>query len=247
MDIESFPYVSRAFPQLSKHGAYQPEQVYSPETVAKVVRYAQRRGIRVLPEFDTPGHVWAGWAAMTPPVLTTCYDKHDPTKVVGTGPLDPTRNRTFEVMRTLMAEVALAFNTSQVMVGGDEVNFECWASSPKVRQWIERKWPGKYNTSAATGGAYKALESFYAQRLLGMLEKQGTSYMCWEELFDNGLTLKKDTIVNVWKAGWQWCVKPQIGDEIDWSNRSCTPTTPKAAVIDAVLSPNMVKVCGKAY
>ena len=52
-----------------------------------------RSGIRVIPEFDTPGHVQAGYAALEPAVLTNCYDssgKPDGT----TGPLDPTINAT---------------------------------------------------------------------------------------------------------------------------------------------------------
>eukprot|EP01047_Picozoa_sp_COSAG01_P075442 COSAG01_NODE_12932_length_1661_cov_2.219590_1_plen_53_part_10 len=42
----------------------------------------------------------------------------------------------------------------------------------------------------------RQLESYYAQRLLGLLAAQNSSVMCWEELFDNGLKLRKDTVVN---------------------------------------------------
>jgi hexosaminidase len=47
VDIESFPYESKAFPQLSEHGAYHPHEVYTPNDIAKVVSYATDRGIRV--------------------------------------------------------------------------------------------------------------------------------------------------------------------------------------------------------
>ena len=49
VDIESFPYQSVAFPQLSEHGAYHTTEVYSPADIKKVVSYAKQRGIRVIP------------------------------------------------------------------------------------------------------------------------------------------------------------------------------------------------------
>ena len=43
------------YPRLSSAGAFTPGLVYSPDDVAEVVAFAGERGIRVIPEFDTPG------------------------------------------------------------------------------------------------------------------------------------------------------------------------------------------------
>ena len=90
VDSISFPYQSIKFPEMSKQGAYSPDHVYTADDIRQIVSYAMNRGIRVIPEFDTPGHVREGYAALDPPILTTCYDSNGkPIEGVGgTGPLD---------------------------------------------------------------------------------------------------------------------------------------------------------------
>ncbi|CAD5235387.1 unnamed protein product [Bursaphelenchus xylophilus] len=55
VDVESFPYHSEQFANLSALGAFGPNAVYSRSDVKKVIKYANLKGIRVVPEFDTPG------------------------------------------------------------------------------------------------------------------------------------------------------------------------------------------------
>lgn len=71
VDSQSFPYESVAFPTLSKRGAYSAAEVYTQQDIAELARYAYARGVRVMPEIDTPGHVWVRATALPPPPLTT--------------------------------------------------------------------------------------------------------------------------------------------------------------------------------
>ena len=96
----------------------------------------------------------------------------------------------------LYAEVKDVFAPETfVHVGGDEVPFDCWLSNPQIKAWMSAHPEVK---------DFAGLETLYEQKLLNMLEKQGTSYIVWQELFDNGAKLVPNTVIDVWKGGnWQ--------------------------------------------
>ncbi|CAH8860520.1 unnamed protein product [Trichobilharzia szidati] len=55
-DDESFPFVSTTYPELSDKGAYHPQKcTYDEIDVSDLLEYARLRGVRIIPEFDTPG------------------------------------------------------------------------------------------------------------------------------------------------------------------------------------------------
>lgn len=55
-DSQSFPFVSKYFPELAKYGAYSSSEIYTHDDVRQVVEFARVRGIQVIPEIDAPAH-----------------------------------------------------------------------------------------------------------------------------------------------------------------------------------------------
>ncbi|XP_061656143.1 beta-hexosaminidase subunit beta isoform X1 [Phyllopteryx taeniolatus] len=189
VDDPSFPYLSRTFPDLSQKGAYHPyTHVYTPSDVKMIIEFARLRGIRVIPEFDTPGHTQS-WGKGQADLLTPCFAGSEPSGSFG--PVNPIINTTYDFMRRLFQEVAAVFPDDYVHLGGDEVDFTCWKSNPDIQRFMEQQGFGKN---------YSELESLYIQRLLDIVASTKKGCVIWQEVFDNGVKLKADTLIHVWKG-----------------------------------------------
>ena len=142
-DDNSFPYESYTFPNISAKGAYHPKtHIYTQQDIADIIEYARLRGIRVVPEIDTPvrilknfscqhlfdNHLFQGhtqsWEAGAPGVLTRCYSGASPNGLLG--PLDPTKNDLYPFLSKLFHEIGTVFPDKYIHLGGDEVSKECW-------------------------------------------------------------------------------------------------------------------------
>ncbi|KAL1440446.1 hypothetical protein MTO96_009483 [Rhipicephalus appendiculatus] len=174
VDDQSWPLEMATYPNLTQ-SAYSPRHVYSRKDVQDIIEYARLRGIRVIPEIDTPGHTQALGKAF-PDILTACYfnrtrGKPNYTRHAAFEMLDPTQNYTYDVMRNIFREVIEVFKDRYIHLGMDEVYYSL------------------------------LLEQYYVQRTLANVQELGAKYMIWQDPIDNNVDAADDTLVVIWKGG----------------------------------------------
>ena len=98
---------------------------YTQREVVELVAYAKRRGVRVVPEFEMPGHSAAlrvlaqGGGVGGGGGLSFC---HGTDWTLFDDPADPAHNGTYSVLRALLGELAPLFEDEVFHIGMDEVD-----------------------------------------------------------------------------------------------------------------------------
>jgi len=173
VDDQSFPYYSKTFPQLSFKGAYDPyNMVYKPDDVKEIIEYARMRGIRIIPEFDTPSHSFS-WGKAFPDLLSTCLQNGE--KVFG--PMNPVEQKTFVFLDKFIEELREVFKDEFLHLGGDEVDLKCWKANSKITEYMRK------NKIRFT----EDLVNLYMGRMLSISKRRGFRPIVWHETFQYGL------------------------------------------------------------
>lgn len=183
-DNEGFRVESRRYPRLQATGD---GQFYTQAQVRELVAYAAERGVRIVPEFDVPGHTRA--VADAYPDLALAPLKPANTFAALDRALDPTKEQTYRFLDGLFGEMAGLFPDAYFHAGGDEVGDAVLLDHPHVQAFMQ-----------AHGLASKqALEGYFHQRVAAILRKHGKTMIGWEEVAATGAA-PKDVVIQAWQT-----------------------------------------------
>lgn len=185
-DDQGFRVESKRFPKLHQLGS--DGHYYTQEQIRDVVAYARDRGIRVVPEFDVPGHT-TSWlvgypqlaSAPGPYRIERNWGVFDPT-------MDPTRESTYEFLDAFIGEMAALFPDPFFHIGGDEVTGKQWKSSARIRAFMRKQ---HLKTT-------EELQSYFNRRLQKIVAKHGKRMEGWDEILDPDLP--KDIVIQSWRG-----------------------------------------------
>jgi len=169
--------------QMGSDGLY-----YTQDQVREIIAYARDRGIRVLPEFDMPGHA-TSWlvgypefgSAPGPNRIERKNGIFDPA-------FDPTREELYKFLEGFFTEIAQLFPDEYIHIGGDENEGHQWNNNARIQAFMKMKGIKDNH----------ALQAYFNQRLSGILQKLGKKMIGWDEILHPDLP--KDTVIHSWRG-----------------------------------------------
>ena len=183
---QGFRVESKRYPrlqQLGSDGLY-----YTQEQIRDIVRYARDRGIRIVPEFDVPGHSTAwfvGYPAYASGKGPFAIERHFG---VFAPTFDPTREATYQFLEAFITEMGALFPDPFWHIGGDEVEGSQWRTNPRIRAFMRAH--GLENNGA--------LQAYFNQRLSRILARHGKRMVGWDEILHPDLP--RTTVVQSWRG-----------------------------------------------
>ncbi|CAC9975217.1 beta-N-acetylhexosaminidase [Flavobacterium panici] len=186
--------------ELASDGLY-----YTQEEIRNIVKYADERGILIVPEIDVPGHgsaILTAYPEIGSKVITltggtsekniqgTAISTYGIERNAGifTPTLDPSNPKTYKILSELFDEVCPLFPGAYFHIGGDENEGKDWDANPKIQEF-KKKHNLKTNHE---------LQTYFTMQLAPMLKKHGKQLMGWEEILTKDLS--KEAIVHSWRG-----------------------------------------------
>jgi hexosaminidase len=183
---QGFRIESKKFPKLHEMGS--DGLYYTQSEVRDVIAYARDRGIRVIPEFDMPGHSTA-WFVGYPDLASTPGPYEIERKWGVFDPaMDPTKEHTYHFLDEFIGEMAKLFPDQFFHIGGDEVNGKQWDANPKIQAFM-RAHGIKTNQD---------LQSYFNKRVQQIVSKHGKTMIGWDEILRP--ELPKSIVIQSWRG-----------------------------------------------
>lgn len=172
---QGFRIESKVYPLLQQKGSN--GEFYTQDEVRQVIAYASDRGIRVVPEFDVPGHTQS-WLAGYPELGSAAGPYAvDVNFGISDDALDPARASTYDFLDKFFAEMAALFPDPYLHAGGDESNGKQWRANPAIAAFMQQHG---FKTT-------EELQTYFSQRVVKILAAHHKQMVGWDEILSPDL------------------------------------------------------------
>jgi hexosaminidase len=185
-DDQGFRIECKTFPKLHQLGS--DGLFYTQEQIKEIINYAGERGIRVVPEFDIPGHT-SSWFVGYPELASLPGPYTIERKFGVFNPsMDPSKESTYQFLDAFFKEMCGLFPDPYFHIGGDENNGKQWKQSPSIQAFKKEKKLADNH----------ALQSYFNQRLLTILTKYGKNMGGWDEILQPDMP--RNILIQSWRG-----------------------------------------------
>lgn len=185
-DDEGFRVESRRCPRLTRLAS--DGLFYTQAQMRELIVYARDRGVRVVPEFDVPGHA-VSWLVAYPRLssgpapMGLVRSQRDNLRP----PLDPTLDATYRLIDVVFGEMEKLFPDRYFHIGGDEVDGKYWDKDEHIQAWMRT-----HNIQDN-----HALQTYFTKRVQVIVRKHGKEMEGWDEILAGDLP--KDSLIQSWR------------------------------------------------
>ena len=183
---QGFRIESKLYPKLTGLGS--DGFFYTQDDARELVRYAHDRGIRVVPEFEMPGHS-AAWLVAYPELASGTNPEGIRREFgISDFAIDPTREETYKFLTRFLTEMTTLFPDQYLHIGGDEAPAPDWKKNPKILAFMK----------AHDLKDNDALQAYFNTRVLKILTSLHRRMVGWDEIFNPALP--RDVVVQSWRG-----------------------------------------------
>lgn len=185
-DDQGFRLQSKEFPKLTELGS--DGNFYTQDQMKALIDYAADRGIRIVPEFDMPGHATSWFVGY--PELSSGPGPYSIERRFGVfdQAMDPTREDTYKFLDKFIGEMSDFFPDQYFHIGGDEVNGKQWEANPKVQEFMRAH--NMKNT--------QELQTYFTVRVQKIVAKHHKFMIGWDEILSPGMP--NDIVIQSWRG-----------------------------------------------
>jgi len=183
---QGFRVESHTFPKLHQMGS--DGNFYTQEQIRDIIAYAGDRGIRVVPEFDIPGHTtswFVGYpelaSAPGPYTIERHYGIMNPA-------MNPAQEYTYEFLDQFLSEMAELFPDEYMHIGGDEVGGDHWDANEQIQEFMKENGLDDNHE----------LQAYFNRRVLEILTDNEKKMVGWDEIFQP--ELPQNIVIQSWRG-----------------------------------------------
>src|SRR6266404_4705612 len=183
---QGFRIETKRYPKLHQMGS--DGLFYTQDQAREIIAYARDRGIRVLPEFDMPGHA-TSWLVGHPEFGSAPGPfKIERKNGIFDPAFDPTRDELYRFLEGFFTEMAQLFPDEYLHIGGDENEGHQWNNNARIQAFMKAKGIKDNH----------ALQAYFNQRVSKIIQRLGKKMIGWDEILHPDLP--KDTVIHSWRG-----------------------------------------------